>query len=483
MNPENTWDGKRVQAFSASLKSTRASAMLNELDSTDQEDFLNNICGKIQEEEFCRILDLRKNLQFSDVLIQYLSNYLSLGWHLAAVNAQNRVNQFLDFQEPKETWSEKLIELSLDGVEVNVGVRTGAASGLLVIEVHKEGRVFPFRRNDWSSECVAEAGSQLEQHYYQLPEGWQLPPSFLLEPFEVKVFGEGNLVMAPPSLEPRTQANWRWLKPPWDSAPSPPPPVLRKIIEVTAPGPDSCRSARLIPSWEEIYPAIAPHPTVLQALMNPAPSPESYYQHLLAAAGAIGLKEPNVLLALLWHAPLGDARERPQGWNYLQQLLNHGALAGRLQAGPPQADAPDQPQATGAPIRALFQGPGRGVDSRPDPPPPEEDHCPRASSGPTALSSDWPGDPQPAPSPKTSGPHQGKGESADSWQEFVRASQENLIVERRRYEAMIYELGKLKVWQEICKQERRENKSLNLKLEAQLSREVDYLRSLLKINA
>jgi hypothetical protein len=84
---------------------------------------------------------------------------------------------------------------------------------------------------------------------------------------------------------------------------------------------------------------------------------------------------------------------------------------------------------------------------------------------------------------KPSGPHHGSGESGDSWHEFIRASQENLIVERRRYEAMIYELGKLKVWQEICKQERREKKSLNLKLEAQLAREVDYLRHLLKINA
>ena len=151
--------------------------MLNELDSNEQEEILNNVCGKIQEEEFCRILDLRKNLQFSDVLIQYMSHYLSLGWHLAAVNSQNRVNQFLDFQEPKATWSQKLIELSLDGIELNVGVRTGSASGLLVIEVHKEGRVFPFRRGDWSSACIAEAGAQLEQHYYELPEGWQLPAS------------------------------------------------------------------------------------------------------------------------------------------------------------------------------------------------------------------------------------------------------------------------------------------------------------------
>jgi hypothetical protein len=457
--------------------------MLNAFDNNDQEDFLNNICGKIQEEEFCRILDLRKNLQVSDVLIQYMSHYLSLGWHLAAVNSQNQVNQFLDFQAPKETWSEKLIELSLDGIELNVGVRTGSASGLLVIEVHKEGRVFPFRRGDWSSECVAEAGAQLERHYYELPESWQLPPSLLLEPFEVKVFGEGNLVLAPPSLEPRTQANWRWLKPPWDSAPSQPPPVLRKIIEFTAPGPDSCRSAPLIPSWEKIYPAIAPHPTVLQALMNPAPSPESYYQHLLAAARAIGLKEPQLLLGLLWHAPLGDARERPQGWKYLQQLLNGGVLAGRLQGGGLQDDEPGQSPATGERIRAIAEEPIPCADSRHSPPPVEEDYCSRGLSGHTVIASDWPGDKQPAKSRKPSGPRHGSGESGDSWQEFVRASQENLIVERRRYEAMIYELGKLKVWQEICKQERRENKSLNLKLEAQLAREVDYLRHLLKKKA
>ena len=457
--------------------------MLHESDSNEQEDCLNNICGKIQEEEFCRILDLRKNLQVSDVLIQYMSHYLSLGWHLAAVNSQNRVNQSLDFQELKETWSEKLIELSLDGIELNVGVRTGSASGLLVLEVHKQGRVFPFRRGDWSSECVAEAGAQLEQHYYELPEGWQLPPSFVLEPFEVKVFGEGNLVLAPPSLEPRTQANWRWLKPPWDSAPSQPPPVLRKIIEFTAPGPDSCLSAPVIPSWEKIYPAIAPHPTVLQALMNPAPSPESYYQHLLAAAWAIGLKEPHLLLALLWHAPLGDARERPQGWKYLQQLLNGGVLAGRLQGGCLQDEEPGQSPATGERIRAIAEEPVPCVDSRHSPRPVEGDYCSRASSGYTAISPDWPGDEQPAQSHKPSGPHHGNGESGDSWQEFVRASQGNLIVERRRYEAMIYELGKLKVWQEICKQERRENKSLNLKLEAQLAREVDHLRHLLKKNA
>jgi hypothetical protein len=453
--------------------------MLNECDSNDQEDFLHNSSGKIQEEEFCRILDLRKNLQFSDVLIQHMSHYLSLGWHLAAINAQDRVNQSLDFQASKATWSEKLIELSLDGVELNVGVRTGSSSGLLVIEVHKQGRVFPFRRGDWSSECVAEAGAQLEQHYYELPEGWQLPASFALEPFEVKVFGEGNLVMAPPSLEPRTRANWRWLKPPWDSALSQPPPVLRKIIEFTAPGPDSCPSAPAIPSWEEVHPAIASHSSVLQALMKPASSPEIYYQHILAAAHAIGLKESRLLLGLLWHAPLGDVRERPQGWKYLQQLLAHVVLPEQLESGCLQGDEPGLSPAAGRPIRAIAAEPGRGVDSCRSLPSEAGDYCSRAAPADAAPPSDGPGDESPGKSRRPHARQYDQEESGESWQEFLKSSQGSLIVERRRYEAMIYELGKLQTWQEICKQERRENKSLNLKLAAQLAREVEYLRNLL----
>jgi len=405
--------------------------------SDGQEDCLTRSCGKIQEEEFCRILDLRKNLQFSDVLIKHLSHYLSLGWPLAAVNSQSRVHQMINFQEPKETWSEKLIELGLDGVEINVGVRTGAASGLLILEVPKQGRGLPFRREDWSSDCVAEAGVDLEQHYYELPSGWRLPASFFLEPFEVKVFGEGDLVLAPPSLEPRAQANWRWLKAPWDSALSQPPPILRKIIKVASPNPDSCLPAPVIPAWEKIYPAIAPNPTVLQALMSPAPTTESYYQHLLEAALAGGLQEPQLLLGLLWHAPLGDARERPQGREYLQQLLNRAGAGG--------------------------------------------DNGDRASAGHTAIAPDCRGEEQPSNKPKPNGPR-GNGEFGDSWQEFFRTSQENLIIERHRYEAMIYELGKLQVWQEIGQQERRENKRLSKKLEAQLAREVDYLRTLLKKN-
>ena len=134
-------------------------------------------------------------------------------------------------------------------------------------------------------------------------------------------------------------------------------------------------------------------------------------------------------------------------------------------------------------MRAIAQNSGRSVEPRRSPPAREGDFDSRPLSGHTAISFEWPGEEQLAPGRKPGGPHPGKEESGDSWQAFVKASQENLVVERRRYEAMIYELGKLQVWQEICKQERREKKTLNLKLEAQLAREVDYLRQLLKKNA
>jgi hypothetical protein len=261
------------------------------------------------------------------------------------------------------------------------------------------------------------------------------------------------------------------------------PPVLRKIIELTAPGRDFNLAAPVIPAWEEIYPDIAPHAAVLQALMTPAPSPESYYQNLLAAARAMGLKEPQLLLGLLWHAPLGDVRERSQGWQYLQQLLNGGGLAGRPQEQGPRDDGPGQSRVPQGRLRAMAEQPMPAGDFHHSSSPGEEDHSSRAFSGHTAISLAWAAEEPFGERRKSGAPHQDKSESDSNWQEFVRTSQEKLIVERSRYEAMIYELGKLKVWQEICKQERREKKSLNLKLEAQLAREVDYLRYLLKKNA
>jgi hypothetical protein len=60
----------------------------------------------------------------------------------------------------------------------------------------------------------------------------------------------------------------------------------------------------------------------------------------------------------------------------------------------------------------------------------------------------------------------------------VRLPQDSLLVDRHRYEAMIYELGKLGAWQEIYEQEHQENKALKRKVDAHLTKEINSLRQL-----
>ncbi len=66
----------------------------------------------------------------------------------------------------------------------------------------------------------------------------------------------------------------------------------------------------------------------------------------------------------------------------------------------------------------------------------------------------------------------------DSWAELFRLSRDNLVVDRQRYEAMIYELGKLGAWQDFFKKQHRENKSLREKIEAQWAKELEFFRQL-----
>jgi hypothetical protein len=51
-------------------------------------------------------------------------------------------------------------------------------------------------------------------------------------------------------------------------------------------------------------------------------------------------------------------------------------------------------------------------------------------------------------------------------------------VERDRYEAMLYELGKLGAWNEIKEDYSRENKLLREKIESQREKEISRLRRL-----
>jgi hypothetical protein len=434
----------------------------------------------IREEEVCQIYNLKKNLDYSDILIKYAHKYLKLGWDLVAVNALGETALDLDFHQPEDMWSPRLTAMGLEGMQINLGIRTGRPSRLLVLEVHRDESLAPFnQRGEWCSGCVAEVGTNREQHYYVVPRGWPPPPSYFLESFQVMVFGEEGMVLAPPSMEPKAKATLRWLRPPWETPPTRPSPALCKFVKESAPtlleAPEA--PGAQVPTWSEIYPTITGYPSLLQALLAPAATPEEYYQTLAATAHEAGLHDSQVLLGILWHAPLGDGARTPERWEYFQRLVGHSD------------GQPDQgPRRT--PARGRVTPPPAGLITPP--------RIPETGSEPGIAEGQWPpvaGYPSAPPGEPTAGvqlPKNGrhstngagyqrqkdKGEYFDSWAELFKLGRDHLVVDRRRYEAMIYELGKLGAWQDFLKGQNRENKQLRDKIETQWARELDFFRQL-----
>jgi hypothetical protein len=283
---------------------------------------------RIGQDELGRILDLKGNLDHNGLCLEFVDRYLALGWDLVAMEGRQGADLGLDFSQPREVWSRKLDDLSLGDVQVNLGVRTGKPSRLLVLEVNKgEGALSLDQLGEWRSSCVAEVGNSREQHYYALPPQRLAPPSFFLAP-QVLIYGDQGLVLTPPSIEPQGREPWRWRAPPWEDPPQYPKPAVWQFIREHVPASSPAEGAEpTVLPWEKIYPIISPYGMVLKALLVPAPAAEAYYYNVLTTALGVGLTDPEVLLSLLWHAPHGDCRTRPGRWDYLQDLVAATPLA------------------------------------------------------------------------------------------------------------------------------------------------------------
>ena len=222
---------------------------------------------RVGQEEIGRIFNLKENLDLKDLLVTYAPHYQQMGWVLVGIKSPEGAPLELDLNQPAELWARQLSEMGADQGQINIGIRTGKASNLLVLEVNKgEGALSLDQWGDWRADCVAEMGGCREQHYYALPLEAQAPPSFFLAP-QVLIYGEGGLLLAPPSLEPQAREPWRWLRPPWESPPLPPKPAVWQFLQEHIP---AALVKPEVQSWEEIYRMIAPHGAMLQ---SPADAP------------------------------------------------------------------------------------------------------------------------------------------------------------------------------------------------------------------
>lgn len=302
---------------------------------------------RVSPQELGQIITLRKNLDLMGVLGKFADEYLRLGWSLAALNAKTGDDLGINFTRPRSEWIKRLMDESLKGTEVNLAVRTGSPSRLMVVKVEPESG--PHRLDgfgSWRSTCVARNTGGWEQHFYLLPSDQSLASS---PGSGVEVLGETASALVPPSVEPDLEDTWRWLHAPWESPPGPPPPGLRRYLEES--GLLIALAEKPPPAWQEVIARIAGHKDLLGALLIPSVSISRYYQKIITEALKAGFREPEMLQTLLWHAPHGDARRKPERWRGLLQVV---AEVTRVASGlpvppgqgvrPPEAGSPQPPR-------------------------------------------------------------------------------------------------------------------------------------------
>jgi hypothetical protein len=369
---------------------------------------------RLGQEEIGRIFNLKENLDLKDLLATYAPRYQEMGWGLVGIKSPGSTPLELDLSQPAELWTRQLSEMGADEGQINIGIRTGKVSNLLVLEVNKgEGALSLDQWGDWRSDCVAEMGGCREQHYYALPLEAHAPPSFFLAP-QVLIYGEGGLLLVPPSVETEAREPWRWLRPPWETPPLPPKPAVWQFLQEHIP---AALMKPEVQSWEEIYRMIAPHGDMLKALLIPPTSQDAYYQGIIQTALGLGFEDPALLFGLLWHAPHGEARQQPEKRNYFQALVNRSL--------DPQASGPLLP---GLPARMPVEARLEKLTSQP-----VQDVL-------NMLSSSGPDDPGLNGREAASAPHFDQSVSGQFFQ-LLAGLGERVIMESCRYETMLTGVG------------------------------------------
>jgi hypothetical protein len=268
-----------------------------------------------------KVTDPSEDLEYQSSFVASAIRCRDIGWRLAAVDARELVELAVDFEEPVEHWLQQCLEAGTLQGRVNLGVRTGSASGLVILEVgNGEGKSTLDHYGSWRSPCQARMNGR-EQHYYTLPGGVAPPPTRFLMASRVMLFGEGGMAPLPPSLDVQSRNSWQWVNPPWEYLPPELPHGLRNFLrQLAGPSPELETEDDILP-WEEVFRRITPHEPLLKALLAPYPSLEEYYGDLLTIALTSGLNDQRLLLGLLWHAPQGDAPENPGRGPQLRRMV------------------------------------------------------------------------------------------------------------------------------------------------------------------
>jgi len=447
----------------------------------------------LRPEEIDSILGLRNTFDYFELLSNYVTSYLELGWLVKLVIPQFDVALDIDLREVREVWHQGLTNLALKGIHACLMVYTGSTSQLLVLEVAgKSAEKTLALGRDWRAACVVQVGPERERHFYSWPEFLAIPAEATVPNLDLQIYGEGGKVALPPSLPTGSVEPSHWLIPPWEKPPAPPSPrlldFLRSQFPATTATPEVADAE--IPAWEEVLNHIMPHPRLMQTMLTPQPVAEEYYRTLLATAREAGLQDPNLLLGLLWHAPLGVHRQQAESLPWFQELILGQQAA-------PTADQEESPALAQVQqqLAALLEDLQKTMASLKE----ERQRVLQESFRPShsfAAGSDQqtPGGSPPRhfaqmfdqeSSPPQAPPISRAPRPPIEWPsvsvfQSSPFAQGEIPVNRKQYEAMIYELGRLAAMEKVNSHFVRESSSLRAKLEKQRQAEIDSLRQLVR---
>jgi hypothetical protein len=448
---------------------------------------IDDLHVSLRPEELDSILGLRNTFDYFETLGTYVSSYLKLGWVVKLVIPDLDIALDVDFQQVREVWNQGLTDLAIKGLHTSLMVYTGKASNLLVMEVQGKNaeKALVFGR-DWRARCVIQMSDEREQHFYTWPEKLIIPNQTPLESLDVQVFGEGGKVTLPPSLVPGVKDTIRWLVPPWESSPEPPTRRFMEFLEGYFLKEDHkiLENEPEIPAWEEIYTQISSQAQLMQRLLTPAAEAEAYYRNLLQEARACGMKDNRFLLGLLWHAPMGPKCHDRGSLGWFQNLVEDKKLSHEVNSSQPLDHVANLINELSNTLKDLKKTKEKSISGSSMSPLPElslpnqagvENQCWPLNPGKYAVESGLE-----VIQPKT---HESRGREEKSTVCFVHPTghlPEEIPVNRKEYEAMIYELGRLGALQKFSKRFIRETDALKSKLETQRQQELEHLRQLVR---
>ena len=89
----------------------------------------------LQQGKEPRVTDTSADLEYQGSFVASAIRCRKLGWRLAAVDARDLIDLEVNFEEPAERWLAQCRQTGALQGRVNLGVHTGSASGLVVLEV------------------------------------------------------------------------------------------------------------------------------------------------------------------------------------------------------------------------------------------------------------------------------------------------------------------------------------------------------------